>query len=123
MVAVALLVVGGAYGLSALIGGSNSPAGASAVSPEAWLGLQMQSLANGTVVVASVVPGSPAAGAGLRPGDVITQVESRPVGAPIDVTEAVAALRAGDSIELQLVRGSATSTARVKLTSRPSSFP
>ncbi len=45
-----------------------------------WLGLQMQSLANGTVVISSVVPGSPAASAGMRPGDVITEVESRPVG-------------------------------------------
>jgi serine protease DegS len=83
----------------------------------------MQNLANGTVVISSVAPGSPAASAGLKPGDVITEVESRPVVAAIDVTEAVAALQGGDTIELQLVRGSSTYTARVKLTARPASFP
>jgi hypothetical protein len=119
--AVVLLVAGGAWGLSALLGSSNGDGIAQAGSP--WIGLQMESLANGTVVVSSVTPGSPADVAGLRAGDVITEVQSRPVGAPIDVTEAVDALRAGDTVEIQVVRGSDTYTAQVKLTSRPSSFP
>jgi hypothetical protein len=121
--AVALLVVGGAYGLDALVGGSSSPNHPSVANANAWLGLQMQSLSNGTVVISSVVPGSPAAAAGLRPGDVISEIDRRPVVAPVDVTEAVAALQAGDTIELQLVRGSSTYTTRVKLTARPASFP
>jgi hypothetical protein len=121
--AVALLVAGGAYGLSALIGGSSGSSGPAIASSGPWLGLQMQALANGTVVVASVVPGSPAANAGLRPGDAITQVEGRPVGAPIVVTEAVAALNAGDPLEIQFIRGSAIYTVRPKLTARPASFP
>jgi hypothetical protein len=121
--AVALLVAGGAYGLSALIGDSSSSSGPAIASSGPWLGLQMQALANGTVVVASVVPGSPAANAGLRPGDAITQVEGRPVGAPIVVTEAVAALSAGDPLEIQFIRGSAIYTVRPKLIARPASFP
>ncbi len=121
--AVALLVIGGAYGLNALVGDSSSSNHPSAENANAWLGLQMQSLSNGTVVISSVVPGSPAASAGLRPGDVISEIERRPVVAPVDVTEAVAALQAGDTIELQVVRGSSTYTTRVKLTARPASFP
>jgi hypothetical protein len=121
--AVALLVVGGAYGLNALVGDSSSSNHPSAANANAWLGLQMQSLSNGTVVISSVVPGSPAASAGLKPGDVISEIEGRPVVAPVDVTEAVAALQAGDTIELGLVRGSSTYTTRVKLTARPASFP
>lgn len=119
--AIALLVAGAAWGLSALVGGSGNGDSATAGSP--WIGLRMESLANGTVIVSSVDPGSPADAAGLRVGDVITQVQSRPVGAPIDVTEAVDALHAGDTLEIQVVRGSDTYTARVKLTSRRSSFP
>jgi predicted metalloprotease with PDZ domain len=121
--AVALLVAGSAYGLSALIGGSNDSTGPTLANSGGWLGLQMQGLANGTVVVASVVPGSPAAGAGLQPGDAITQIEGRPVGAPIVVTEAVAALQPGDTVEIQFVRGSAIYTVRPKLTARPASVP
>jgi S1-C subfamily serine protease len=119
---VALLIVGGAYGLNALVsqGSSTKPRTSSA---NAWLGLQMQSLANGTVVISSVVPGSPAASAGLKPGDVVTEIDSRPVVSPIDVTEAVAALQAGDRIQLRLVRGASTYTVRVKLTARPAQFP
>jgi S1-C subfamily serine protease len=120
---VALLVAGGAYGLTALIGGSSGSAAPTLATSGGWLGLQMQALANGTVVVASVVPGSPAAGAGLQPGDAITQIQGRPVGAPIVVTEAVAALQAGDTVEIQFVRGSSIYTVRPKLTARPASVP
>lgn len=119
---VGVLVVVAAYGLATLVGGSGGHGPSAAASPP-WLGLQMESLSNGSVIVSSVVPGSPAAQAGVRTGDVITEVQSRPVGAPIDVTEAVDALRAGDTIEIKLLRGSDMYTARARLIRRPSSFP
>jgi S1-C subfamily serine protease len=117
-----LIVVGVAFGLSAVVGGTNESSAGTAAAP-AWLGLQMESLTNGSVVVASVVPGSPAAQAGLQPGDVITEIQSRPVGAPIDVTEAVDALRPGDTVDIQVVRGADRYTTQVKLARRPGSSP
>lgn len=119
---VALLVTGGAYGLSRLI--DTGPSVSSSVGPtRAWLGLQMGSLPTGAVVVTSVASGSPAATAGLRAGDVVTQIESRPVGAPVNVTEAVDALRAGDSVEIEVLRGSTTYIRRVTLAARPPGYP
>jgi S1-C subfamily serine protease len=46
--------------------------------PRPWLGLYTESV-DGGVVVAGLSPSSPARGAGLRPGDVIVQLNGRPV--------------------------------------------
>jgi S1-C subfamily serine protease len=119
---VALLVVAGAYGVSRLAGSSASGSTGAGGSP-AWLGLQMGSLPSGAVVVTGVTSGGPAASAGLKVGDVVTEIESRPVGASVAVTEAVDALRAGDSVVIQVIRGSATYTMRVRLGSRPHGSP
>ena len=55
---------------------------------------------------------------GLRTGDLITEVQSRPVAAPVDVQLAVDALRQGDTIELGVQRGSRPYTVRVRLGGR-----
>ncbi len=119
--AVAVLLAGGAYGLGRVVG-SGSPARPQSGQP-AWLGVQLGVLPVGSVVVVGVTPRGPAAAAGLRAGDVITQIESRPVAAPVDVSEAVGALRAGDTVEIQGLRGSSTYTTRVKLAARPTRSP
>lgn len=117
----ALVVVGAAYGLSR-IGGSETPASL-ASGPAPWLGVQLESYPSGAVVVATVIPGSPAAAAGLRPGDVITQFDGRPVVAPVNVTEGVDVLHAGDTVQMQVQRGSSTFTAQATLAPRPASHP
>ena len=71
----------------------------------------------------SVSAHSPAAAAGLQPGDVIREVEGRPVGAPVDVSEAVDALRVGDALELQFERNSKMYATSAVLKSRPSNAP
>jgi S1-C subfamily serine protease len=116
-----VLLAAGAYGLGRVVG-----SGASRQVPSGqpgWLGIQLGVLPTGAVVVVAATPGGPAAVAGLRAGDVITQIESRPVAAPVDVNEAVDALRAGDTVEIQALRGSDTYTTRVKLAARPSRSP
>lgn len=121
LIAVAVLVLaGGAYGLTR-IGGSETGTG---TVQRAWLGIQPANWQGG-VLVASVVPGSPAQLAGLRPGDVITQVQNRPAVVPLDVSAAVDALVPGDTLELQYKRGGTTQTADIKLMARPSgsSYP
>lgn len=59
----------------------------------------------GGVLVRGVTPGSPAARAGLTPGDVITAVGSRPVRTLDAFSEILEDLEIGDSIPLRLMRG------------------
>ncbi len=119
--ALVVVVAGAAFGISRI--GGNGSGAASPTTGHAWLGVQMGVLPTGAVVVTSVTPGSPANSGGLHVGDVIAEVESRPVGAPVDVTDAVNALSPGDSVELIILRGSSTQTVRVKLAAPPSGSP
>jgi serine protease Do len=77
------------------------------VEPKAKLGLQLQSLTPEVaerigvdertkgVVVAQVQEGSPAAEAGVRPGDVVVEVDRKPVASPADASRALASARPG----------------------------
>ncbi len=58
------------------------------------------------VVVVNVKPGSPAAEAGLRRGDVIVEVARQPIGGVAEFTEAIQG--AGDSVLLLIQRGDNT---------------
>jgi putative serine protease PepD len=65
--------------------------------------------------VASVEPGSAAADAGIRVGDVITAVDDRPVTSSTELTAAVRSNAPGDEVTLTVRRGGDTSTAEVVL--------
>jgi serine protease Do len=54
----------------------------------------------------SVVPGSPAAIAGLKPGDVITHVEGQPVADSVELIRHVSGLFADSVVNLKILRGS-----------------
>ncbi len=75
--------------------------------------------------VTGVVSGSPAAAAGIVPGDVITQVGQQPVNSPQGVLSAIAALRVGDHVELRYLQGAVgaqalgITTTQVTLEARP----
>ncbi len=78
-----------------------------------WLGVQPGDLAPGRngpggVVVAAVVPGSPAAAAGLRSGDVITHIDGEPVIDGRDALNRIAALRPGTTTRLGIDRDGAS---------------
>jgi S1-C subfamily serine protease len=113
--ATAIVILALALGGEALLdSGSSRPGAAKA----GWIGLKLGVLQPGRVVVTGVRPGSPAGAAGVRAGDVITEVQSRPVAAPIDVTLAVDALQAGETLELAGQHGSQPYTVRVRLAAR-----
>ncbi len=75
------------------------------------------------LVVAQVVPGSTADRAGIRgfdrrtgsPGDIITEVDGRPVRTISELAEALEAVGIGNSVELTIVRGGRTRTVPVQI--------
>ncbi len=69
----------------------------------------------GGALVASVAPASPAARAGLEPGDVIVALSGNPVKLPRDLALAVAAAKPGDEATLKIVRGGSERDVSVKL--------
>jgi S1-C subfamily serine protease len=113
-----VLIAGAAYGLSRALtsGGSD---GASVNRNIPYLGVQMESVPVNRVLVAGVVPGSPASQAGIGPGDVIVAVDNHPVSQPGDVTSDLSSLHPGDSVQIELDRGGITLNTRAKLTHEP----
>ena len=126
-----LLSAGAAYAVVSLLVGSGGQSSAVSSAGPGWLGVDMSSITasggsspiGGGVVVANVVPGSPAAAAGLEPGDVITQIDNQPIATPADVESAIAGMRAGEQIEIQYDRGPAEYTTQATLAARPAAYP
>ncbi len=70
-------------------------------------------------VVTEVVPGSPAAAAGLRPNDVITRFGDQDIETNADLQAAVRTLKPGSRAEVQWMRGDQEGRATVTLGARP----
>jgi Peptidase family M28/PDZ domain/PA domain len=74
-------------------------------------------LPNG-VRFADVRPGSPAAKAGLKPGDILTQFDGKPIQNLYDFTYALRASHPGQEVLVKVLRGTQTIEAKVLLTER-----
>jgi C-terminal processing protease CtpA/Prc len=138
---VTLLSAGVAYTAVSLLSGSGGQGSAQAATATPWLGVEMASSSfggagfptvggfaggfatGGGVLITEVVPGSPAAAAGLERGDVLTQIGNRPVATPADVQSALAGLRAGDQVQIQYAQGAMQYTTQVTLAARPAGYP
>lgn len=70
-------------------------------------------------VIASVIPGSPAARAGMQPGDVILNAGGRVIRNPFDWEAVLLDLRVGERVELRLRRGSRELSAGVTVQDLP----
>jgi len=121
--AVALVAAGIAVGLVLGLGSAGGGAPAASVASLPFLGVEMQSLPGGAVLVDGVVPGSPAALAGLGPGDVIVAVDGHAVASPGDVDAQLARMRPGERVRLRIQRGGAYLQATARLARAPAGVP
>jgi putative serine protease PepD len=86
-----------------------------------YLGVFVQAPANRTgAEVGRVQSGSPAAGAGLKAGDVITAFAGQTIQSPDDLTAAVATKAPGDKVAVTYIRNGTTKTTQVTIGNRPS---
>ena len=71
------------------------------------------------VLVLEVTPGSPAAGAGIRPGDVLVRVGDRQLESVEDFLGVLRGRSPGDNVPVTLSRGGSQQTVTVRLGERP----
>ena len=95
-----------------------------------WLGVSLQpvdrelaqALGTGEArgsLIAGVEPGSPAARGGLRAGDVVTEVEGRPIRGPRDLASAIGDSKPGATVAMTVQRDGKPAQQRVALGEAP----
>ncbi len=96
-----------------------------------WLGVHLQTLdwltawlnnlsVSEGVLIAEVVPGSPAEAAGLKKGDVITKFQDNEIDTAQALQEAILDCYIGEKVEITFVRGRVTKTTYAVLEQSPS---
>jgi hypothetical protein len=89
-----------------------------------WTGLiTVDTLLHEGLPVLRVVPGSPAAQAGLQPGEVVEALDGAPLKQTLQLATAVAARAAGDTLSLRVKGAAASRTVQLKLAQTPEEIP
>jgi hypothetical protein len=78
-----------------------------------FLGLLLEESATG-VTAKEVLPGGPAAEAGIKAGDTITRFKGKKVGSVVDLQSMASTVGPDETVEVQISRGTATRSLRVK---------
>src|SRR5215831_8230721 len=103
------------------------PADGSPSPRRGWLGLQVQDPESGAgsqgVTVVDILPGSPAASAGLRVGDRIGAVNGRPIGTRLELGRWVSLLPPGTALRLSVRRGNRVREVAVTLRAATARLP
>ncbi len=118
-----LAVAGAGYAVISNKGSNQHPVPAAQTGTEPWLGVELASAPIRGALVAKVVPGSPAAAAGIRPGDVITQLDTQPIEASATFASAISGMEPGERLDIEIQRGAQQFTVHVALASRPLGTP
>ncbi len=95
-----------------------------------WIGVQVQNLtpelarsyglpSTSGALVADVVPGSPAAKAGVQAGDVLTRFDGKPVDSSSALPVLVSLTESGSEVKVELWRNGKRETSSVRLEARP----
>jgi putative serine protease PepD len=85
----------------------------------AYLGVSLDGNAE-QARIAEVRSGAPAADAGLKAGDVVTEIDGSSIGSADELQSVIGAKKPGDTISITYVRGGQSHTVKVKLSARPS---
>ncbi len=88
------------------------------LSPRAAVALGLPPAAG--IQISQVVPGSPAAQAGLRVNDVVTKLNDQQIDQAHPLQSLLLKFRPGDRVRLTIIRDTATQTVEVTLATRPS---
>ena len=97
-----------------------------------WLGVQGATLSpvqakkygvQSGVLVAVVTPGSPAAKAGIKPGDVLLQMDGKPLPNSEKLIEILGGLTVGQKVTVEVQTSKTKKTVTVLLSSRPADAP
>ncbi|HEX7299647.1 MAG TPA: trypsin-like peptidase domain-containing protein [Solirubrobacteraceae bacterium] len=92
-----------------------------------WLGVETSDSTNPAAPagaeVQSVTPGGPADGAGLSPGDVITEIDGQPVDDPDDVSRLISGKQPGDHVDMRVDRSGQEVSLGATLGNRPARTP
>ena len=96
-----------------------------------WLGVEVQAItpqlaesfglgvdAKG-VIIAGVLPDSPADQAGIKPGDIVTQINGNPITEPAELLNTVAQATPGESIKIAGLRNGSAFDLQAKVAERP----
>src|SRR5436190_13607453 len=83
----------------------------------------VQLMDHGGVIITRVEPGSPADKAGIRINDVIRSIDSADIANVEDARDAIGRLRPGRVTQVDVRRGTATISVKVKVGIRPESLP
>jgi serine protease Do len=90
-----------------------------------WIGTNVQEASapvdGSRAVTSEVMKGTPAAEAGLKPGDVVLQIGRTKVQEPEDILEASFFLTAGDAVPITVVRGNEKMTFQIQADLHPGS--
>jgi hypothetical protein len=117
LVLAALVTAGIGLGLTSALGTNKST---SENSQTGYLGLHIASHAlMGGLIIRSVDPGSPAARAGIKGGDVLARIGQVEVHTPGDVRALLLGRRPGDDVQLGIERGQIAFTVDARLTAQP----
>ena len=89
----------------------------------AYLGVSTSDNPNGGVLLASIEPGGPAASAGLQRGDVLLSINGTSLQGSDDLINAIATLKPGQTVTVNVKRGSKHLTLHLTLGTQPSQAP
>ncbi|WP_316670423.1 trypsin-like peptidase domain-containing protein [uncultured Propionibacterium sp.] len=99
---------------------AGNESGTVAIGPKAYLGVNVQSNASGTLTISSVVGDGPAAQAGLETGDQIVSVNGTAVASQNDLSTLMSGLEPGDTATVVVTTASGTTrSVRVTLGESP----
>jgi len=118
----AISIDGAAPIVNELAAGHSPSGGSTPQAARAWLGV-IVTTGSGGVSISSVVPGGPAASAGLRAGDLIVGVDGTTISTPADLTAALSSHKPGDSVQVTVTSQGTQRTVTVKLGTRPANLP